>query len=266
MQADDIYKLQKKLIEGENVNVSETNVLKDFFQIVVKIILILIMLYASLMLVSGIVVSVLPIKRQIEFENFMTRFVSLKTAEFSEPDKIKLEQIKNKILKYDKNFPKTSNLNIKLHPNEESNALCLPNGDIYITSSLYEKIKNNEPMLMFVIAHEMAHYKHKDHIMNIRKDFASTVTVLVVAISTNNDKISSVVSDTIELSDLNYSRAVEARADKYAKRMLLNEYGNTDGGIEVLKLLKDKDYPKFLNIFATHPSIEKRIEELKRTE
>ena len=119
-------------------------------------------------------------------------------------------------------------------------------------------------MLTFVIAHEMAHYKHKDHIMNFRKDIASTMTLLLVAISTNNSSVTSAVSETIELSDLNYSRATEARADKYAGKILLKEFGKIDGGINALELLKDKEYPNFLNIFSTHPSIEKRVENLKR--
>lgn len=263
MQENDIYEAQKRLIESENINITETNVLRDFVQIIIKIILILVSVYISFMLISGIIINLLSNEQQIKFENIMTHFVSLKSEEFSNEEKIKTENIKNKILNIDTKFPKTANLDIKIHPNANKNALCLPNGNIYITSSLYNEIKNDEQMLFFVIAHEMAHYKNRDHIMNFRKNIASMTVVLLATIFSPDSEMPNIVSKTMELSDLNYSRGVEARADKYAGLMLLREYGTINGGIRALNKLRDKEYPNFLYIFSTHPSIEKRIDFLK---
>lgn len=262
MKADEIYEAQKRLIESENVNVSETNVLKDFAQIVLKILLILVSVYVFFMLISGIVINFLTVEQQIKFENLMTRFIGMKAEKISKADKINLNKTKNKILNIDKNYPKTSNLDIRIHKNDDKNAFCLPNGNIYITSSLYEKIKDDEQMLTFIIAHEMAHYKNKDHIMGFRKNIASVAVMLLIALSTSDEKVSSLIADTINLSDLSHSRGVEAKADNYAGKILLKEFGTVKGGVDVLTLLSDKKYPKTLYIFSTHPSVEKRIEYL----
>ena len=45
-------------------------------------------------------------------------------------------------------------------------------GNIYITDTLFKHL-NSDEMLTFVIAHEMAHYKNRDHLMNLRKSNGS---------------------------------------------------------------------------------------------
>ncbi|MBR6297874.1 MAG: M48 family metallopeptidase [Candidatus Gastranaerophilales bacterium] len=267
MQNDD-FERQRILIEGENVNISETNVLRELLQIVINIALWGFIIYFSIFIISGIAIKTLPIEKQIMLENLLSKIVDIdETVDIDKKSNEKLNTIKNKILKYDKNFPKTSKLNIEIIKDEEPNALCLPNGNIYITSALYDKIKTDDGMLLFVLAHEMAHYKNKDHIMGLRKGIASGAVLLIVSLSgKDNSDLYKIIENTVDLSDLNYSRGVEARADVYAGKMLLSEYNNVYGGIKALELLKDKKYPEIFSIFSTHPSIEKRIENLKKIE
>lgn len=264
MQIDEIYEAQKRLIESENVNVSKTNVIQDFVQIVIKIVFVLFCIYAFFMMASGIVIGSLSIEKQIKLENFMTRFIKVKPVEISNEESEKLYAVKNKILSIDKKFPKTSKLEINIIYQKKPNALCLPNGSIYITSDLYNKIKDDEQMLFFVLAHEMGHYKFKDHIMNLRKSVSYTAVAMLVAFSCPDERILNLVTNTMDISDLNYSRKVESRADNYAGKLLLIQYGNVDGAARTLNLLRDKEYPSSLYIFESHPSIDKRIEMLKK--
>lgn len=263
---DEDFERQRILIEGENVNVSESNVLKEFFKILVNIALWIIVIYFTVFIISGIVIKTIPIKKQIALENLLSKIVIIgNTADLDKKSAEKINKIKNKILKYDKKFPKTSKLNVKITDDTELNALCMPNGDIYITSALFDKIKMHDDMLFFVLAHEMAHYKNKDHIMNLRKNIASGVALMIVSFS-GNDSVYTIINRTVDLSDLNYSRGVEARADIYAGKMLLKEYGNISGGINALSLLSDKQYPEQFYFLSTHPTIEKRIKSLKHIE
>ncbi len=265
---DEDFERQKILIEGENVNISEKNVLKDFAQVLINIVLWLFCIYISAFFISGIAIKSLSIEKQIALENFMSKIaIEDEMISINEKEIKKLNYLKNEILSYDKKFPKISNLEIKIIHNSKPNALCLPNGNIYITSSLYNKIKSQDEELFFVIAHEMAHYKNKDHIMNLRKGIASSVVLLVVALGGNDsNNLSGIINEAIDFSDLNYSRGVEKRADNYAGAMLMRKYQTTQGGIRTLELLTDKKYPEIFGIFSTHPTIETRIKNLKRIE
>ena len=102
MQNED-FERQRKLIEGENINVSESNVLKEFAQIAVNIVLILVCIYFSVFIISGIVIKSLPLDKQIALENVMSKFINEMHAEDLVNDEAeKTEYIKNKILEYDK--------------------------------------------------------------------------------------------------------------------------------------------------------------------
>ena len=64
------------------------------------------------------------------------------------------------------------------------------------------------------------------------------------------------------MSDLKYSREIEAKADKYAGKILINLYGTTNGGTEVLKTLsKNKSYMG--EALSSHPKMQKRINYLE---
>ena len=142
------------------------------------------------------------------------------------------------------------------------NALCYPNGNIYITSELYKRLTDDE-MLTFVIAHEMAHYKNKDHLMNLRKGISNASIIIFMSIvSPNNQEASKIIEGTLSLSDLKYSRSVEAKADLYAAKILNELYGRTTGGVQVLKILSGQDTGA-PEVLSDHPDIQKRIEKLQ---
>ena len=173
------------------------------------------------------------------------------------------KQASDFILNNDIHFPKTTNLDIKIIEHKEMNALCFPNGNIYITNKLYEKL-DTEEKLAFVIAHEMAHYKNKDHLINLRKSISSSAVILSLCILGIEQNISTLVSETMDLSDYKYSKQKEMKADKYAAQILLSLYGNTRGGVEVLNILKKGEYNIEFDTFSTHPSLNKRISYLNK--
>ena len=109
----------------------------------------------------------------------------------------------------------------------------------------------------------MAHYKNRDHLMNLRKTLSSSVVLLsfcVVGADANN--LSKLVSESMDLADYKFSRNVETRADKYAAKQLLSLYGDVKAGVEVMNILKSGDYNYSPEIFSTHPNIDKRIKYL----
>ena len=252
------YEAAKLLIDDET-NVTETNPLKDLFQTCVQLVLILILVYLLTFIGSGIIIKSLSIEKQIQMENILSSMINTETQD-NNFDTKKIKDIRNRVLSVDRDFPKTSNLDIHIINDTQMNALCYPNGNIYITSELYKRLTDDE-MLTFVIAHEMAHYKNKDHLMNLRKGISNASIIIFMSIvSPNNQEASKIIEGTLSLSDLKYSRSVEAKAD--AAKILNELYGRTTGGVQVLKILSGQDTGA-PEVLSDHPDIQKRIEKLQ---
>lgn len=252
----------KKLIFDET-NVSETNPLKDLFQISVKLVLILTSLYFSIFFVSGIIIKTLSVEKQIQLENLFSDSMNISTVSLPKEEVDRLERIKANILDIDSDFPNTSTLQISVIEDKYLNALCYPNGTIYITSELYKRLKTDE-QLTFIIAHEMAHYRNRDHLMSLRKNIAGGVIIILLSISSiYGEETSTIVDGMISLTDLKYSRNIEQKADIYAGKMLLSLYNSTLGGKEVLEILRNNSELYELEVFSTHPIIKSRIKILE---
>jgi len=196
----------------------------------------------------------------MKVERTLSCWLKIKKMETAKEDESRLTNTKNKIIKSDSNFPKTSMLNVALINSKRKNALCLADGTIYITSELYKSLDNE--ILTFTIAREMGHYKH--HLITVKKYMTiNSVAILIMLLSSNDTGLSQFASYIMQFEKLNYARNIEQRADLYAKEIMLKIYNNSDGGVRTLNLLRDKDYPDGFAIFSDHPTIDDRIRILK---
>ena len=252
-----------KRIIFDDVNVTHNNPLKELFKLLASLALILIGIYGIMFVTTDIIIRVLPIDKQIALEDVLANMIHEDEEWTSEAQEKALKKARNNVLKADPTFPKTSNLNMFVIDNDGLNALCYPNGNIYITSGLYNKIKNEE-QLTFVIAHEMGHYKHKDHLMQLRRNVAGSTVMFILALVNPNDKeIAKIAENIIDWNDLSYSRRVEENADTYAIKIANKLYGDAESGVEVMKIL-DENHGFDIEFLSTHPNIPKRIENIRK--
>lgn len=254
-----------KALVYDNVNVTETNPLKDLMKILFQLFVYIVIAYFFVFCLTGFIIKNLSTSQQVWFENAIANTSSVKTIEISDVEKERLVRVRDLILNNDPNFPKTSALDINIIKHKQLNALCYPNGNIYITDSLYKQLTTDE-MLTFVISHEMAHYKNRDHLMNLRKNIASSFVILSFSLFGGEAAdVSKVVSASLDLSDMKYSKHKEAEADKYAALMNKKIYGSARGGVEAMKILKQTDYESEndFDFLSTHPSLNKRIKYLE---
>ena len=253
----------KRILYEDNINVTEPNHLKDLVQILLNLILIILCIYLLIYTLSGAVLMSLSPEKQVMVENFISPKLNTEVVNISKEEQSRINKVKQKILKVDYKFPKTSNMDIKVINNKQLNALCYPNGNIYITSELFKYLDDDEK-LTFVIAHEMGHYKHKDHLLNLRRNISNDVILILISFaSPENASVSRSVEDGLNIVDLKYSRGVEEKADIYAIRIMNAIYGNAKAGVEVMKTLKDKN--KFdIEFLSTHPNIDKRIKTIEK--
>jgi hypothetical protein len=87
----------------DDVNVSESNWLKDVLEIGLKLIMTLVVIYAFIYLSLGIIISNLNIDKQIALENLIAGMVDEQDVVVSEQDNERFNRIKENILSYLKN-------------------------------------------------------------------------------------------------------------------------------------------------------------------
>lgn len=249
-------------IDSEITNVTEKNPIRELGKIIVGLAAILISAYIIIFFVSGIILVNLPETKRAQLEEMLTQSCKQTPIEISSADYNRLEKIKNNILNSDPDFPKSSDLKINIVKSNDINAYSYPNGNIDITEKLYDELKSDDE-LTFIIAHEMGHYKHKDHLMQLRRNIATGATIILFGVFNPNGDITKVASGSLELSDLSYSRTDEMHADKYAIDILNKIYGNAIAGVTVMEILKEKN--KFnIEFMSTHPDLDRRIKYIEK--
>lgn len=250
-----------------NDNVSKTTDGKEFLILVGGVLAICIGLFLFADLFAGIYLDNMSTASQVKLEKTLSSFS--KTHSMSKSDKqyekelYTLNKLKRKIVKLDKQLREKSDFNIFIYPADEVNAFVIPDGSIYFSKGLLKEVKDEET-LTFVLAHEMGHYVHRDHLKSFGREIIAG-TILTAVTLGQSQHFSSLVNNIHGVSQIVYSRSQETNADLYANKVVLTLYGNNDGAIKFMQMIDEKQkLPEFLHYFSTHPSSHDRINLLKQ--
>ena len=242
----------------DNVNVGKTNDGVEFLILIAGIVALCFLVYLFADNISNFFIDRMSIDAQLKIVKTISFSTKPTTTNKDKAELEKLENIRDKIVSHDKNLQNKSEFKIQEVPQKEINAFVIPDGSIFVTAGLLDKIKDEE-ILTFVIAHELGHYAHRDHLKMISRQII--VASLMSVISTGNKQVASGTINSISsLNELKHSRTQERNADKYANAMLYRIYGNNNGAIKFFQYLdKEKQSPEFMQYFSTHPSTKQRL-------
>lgn len=245
----------------DNVNVGKRNDGIEFLILITGVVGFCILLFFFADTISNIFIGNMSLKTQMKIEKTISVNSGGYKVQKSERIK-KLEKIKSRIVSLDKNLKGKYDFPIYELKEKQINAFVYPNGSIYVTSGLLNKI-HDEEMLTFVLAHEIGHYSHRDHLKSISRNIITSL--IVYFLSAGQKDLNIAVSSISELTGLKYSRKQEREADIYGNKVVYILYGRNTGAIEFFKLLqKENSSPEFLHYFSTHPSIKERIKLLEK--
>ena len=120
----------------------------------------------------------------------------------------------------------------KIHVRQDSsvNALAFPGGHIIVFTGLLKKAAS-ENELAFVIAHEMGHYAHRDHLRGVGR--AVVFITISTALFGTDGNISNMLAQALNITELSFSRKQESRADEFALELLNCAYGKNAGSVIV---------------------------------
>lgn len=248
----------------DNVNVSKTSDGKEFLILIAGLICLLIAIITIGDLFANIFISNMSDKTQMKIEKM---FGELPKDDMLDKKYAKqfntLKMGRKMFIHNDKELQNKSTFPIIITDKEIVNAWIVPNGTIRFTTGLLKENLSDEELL-FVLAHEMGHYKHRDHLRSLSR---KTIIALGLALVLNEQSqdFQKAATSITKLENLGHTRRQERNADLYASETMMKLYGSNDGGIKFLEYLDKKDsYPEFFAYLSDHPSNKNRIKFLKQ--
>ena len=157
------------------------------------------------------------------------------------------------------NLSTTYPIRLTLVNSDIVNAYALPGGQIVVYRGILDKI-NTPEALGALLAHESSHVNERHSLRSLLRGAASGIIIAVIF----NDATGvsgALVTNANTLNGLQYSRSLEAEADRKGMDLLLANNVNVRGMKQLMQQLeKEGDVPSGLSFLSSHPLTKERIE------
>ena len=148
---------------------------------------------------------------------------------------------------------------VSVHDEKTVNAIALPGGNIIVYKGLLAELKSENELAM-ILAHELGHYAHRDHLHGLGRGLVLLSIMTVLGVSGD---VPGFIAPSLQTFDLKYSRGRESAADLFAIDTLVRTYGHAGGSIDAFKVMARQDLGvKRPEIVSTHPDTVWRMESL----
>lgn len=154
-------------------------------------------------------------------------------------------------------------VNLQVEQSDSLNAVAWPGGHIVVLSGLLDQVESQNG-LAFVLAHELAHYKNRDHLRSMGRSIVLLALTAIVGVNTSD--LASVLAPMTNLEAGQFSQQRETAADATALQILNCHYGHTGGATEFFAAINAQEAQldfALLHYFSSHPQIEARIEAIE---
>jgi predicted Zn-dependent protease len=243
----------------EGINVSEKHPLRDFLSLSIAILALAALLAAAVGFGAGYLARYLPFSTELELAG---RFEA--SAPKDSPQRQALQSLADRLAAVS-NLP--AGMTIKVHYADQPtvNAFATLGGNVVVYRGLIEKL-DNENALAMVVAHEIAHVKHRHPIASIGRGVAIGAMLSLISSSAGQSMAGSVLGQAGLLTQLTFSRAQEEQADETALAALAATYGHAAGATDLFERLRGgegriaESLPQFM---LTHPHLSERVDNIR---
>jgi len=243
-------------IPERNSNVSHEHPLKEFFVLVTGAIAIFAVVFVALGFFVDMAI------RYIDPELEASLFGMMWDQE-GEPASEREQELQDLLAQLgscvDVGYPVT----VHIVESDQMNAFAMPGGRVVVFSGLVDQV-NTENGLAFVLAHELGHFKNRDHLRSMGR--ALVLLAVSVLITGADSGISALLTPVQNLEAAQFSQERESAADATALHALNCHYGHVGGATELFELMvrPDEDLNWSLtHYFASHPEAQQRINDLR---
>ena len=155
-------------------------------------------------------------------------------------------------------------ISIRVHYDDGAvvNAFATLGGHVVLYQGLLEGMPDENALAM-VMAHEIAHVRHRHPVASLGRSAALGFALMVVGADSGSQAVHSAISQGGTLTMLSFSRSQEEQADATALETLQRAYGHVAGADSFFRLMLQRagsrEPPRFL---SSHPLTARRIEAL----
>ncbi|XYJ10374.1 M48 family metallopeptidase [Telluria sp. B2] len=245
-------------LPGHNDNVSQEHPLKDFLKILAGLAALALLGFFLL----GLLVDAVVDRMDSATEAALTRIVAEKTPAVPLKDDAREAQLQALVDSLRGCAGLQGPATVRLTRSTTPNAFVVPGGTIYVFTGLLGQVRS-ENGLSFVLAHELAHLAHRDHLRALGRGIV--LYGLAALVSGDTSSLASVLAPVLQLGEARYSQARESAADALALRVLACRYGHAGGATEFFEALAKKGGAPLpgSHYFASHPALQARIAALQ---
>lgn len=144
------------------------------------------------------------------------------------------------------------------------NAFALPDGTVIITDELLDLAKDDDEMVLGVLAHEIGHVEHQHALRQLYRAAGVTALIMLIGGDIGSGTEDILVQGSTLLS-LSYSRSAEAEADRSSVELMFKAGRDPKAIARFFQILSDKLHDRDEHdFFSTHPATPERIADTLR--
>lgn len=242
----------------EGANISKTHPLKEFFLLTGAVI--------SIVFITVFVISLMAEKLAIYIPFSVEQEL---TGEFIEEETDR--EIQNYLqtmaddLGSHMDLPEGMDITLHYVDEDVKNAFATLGGHVYIYRGLLEVIPHENALAM-VVAHEIAHIKHRHPIIAMGRGVVIGLLFAALSGLSSDMFVGEVVTSTGMIAMMNFTRDQERQSDDTALYALTQYYGHVSGADDLFRSFLQMENEQLITVpqfLSTHPLSEERIENIR---
>jgi predicted Zn-dependent protease len=145
-------------------------------------------------------------------------------------------------------------------PQPTVNAIAIPGDRILIYQGLLAEMES-ENELMMVLAHELGHFAHRDHLRQLGRGLL--LQWLIAGVVGDAGSLQAIaLSGATALDNSRFSQSQEYSADEFGLTLLQQTYGQVAGATDFFARLSQEPGSN-IDFLATHPGSDQRVQRLE---
>ena len=247
-----------------NDNVSHNHPFKEFVILLSGVTAFLLLAVWSLgLLVDWAAGFISPEMETVIFSSMQVSGATVFKQQEEDPRRAELQRLVDELSRcYDVGYP----LQVNMAQSQQANAFAFPGGRIIVLEGLLKKV-HSENGLVFVLAHEMAHFKNRDHLLGLGRGLV--MTALSALLTGAGSDLTKLIAPALGVGQAQYSQERETLADRLALESLHCLYGHVGGASEFFEAMQGEEGEQEGGLgdeigryFSSHPAAMQRINAL----
>jgi len=247
----------------EGINYSTSHPLKELMILLAGATVIVVVLALAISLAAGWLATKIPFATEQRWvKSFVEQLPETEKAPRHQAAQLRLQAMVDRVAQL-QDLPADMKPTLHIINDTQLNAFATLGGHVFITCGLLKKLPN-ENALVAVLAHEVAHVKHRDPLVALGRGVAVMLALGTLSGLGDGSAVGRQLQGAGLLTALSFSRDQERAADDTLLHTLTGWYGYTEGAADLFDVLANESAKHEPPVFmSTHPATAERIAQMQ---